>query len=87
MEIACDEENQGKRLWVHPINDRRNKYKTLQNFINELRSDVNKFRNFTRMSVTTFDYVLHLIQDKITKRDTTFRRSIPPSQRLLVTLR
>lgn len=86
MEIACAED-QDKRLWVHPINEKRSKENTLQTFINELRSDDNKFRNFTRMSVTTFDYVLNVISDKIRKRDSRFRKSIPPTQRLFVTLR
>jgi hypothetical protein len=85
VEISCAED-QEKRLWVHPINEKRSKENTLQNFINELRSD-NKFRNFTRMSVTTFDYVLNVISDKIRKRDSRFRKSIPPAQRLFVTLR
>jgi hypothetical protein len=43
-----------KRLWVYPINEEREKENTLQNFLQELRSDVKKFQNFTRLSIETF---------------------------------
>jgi hypothetical protein len=88
MEIACAEDRD-RRLWVHPINEKRSKENTLQNFINELWSDGNQFRNFTRMSVTTCYCVLNVISDKIRKHDCRFRKStcIPPTQRLFVTVR
>ena len=82
MEIAC-----ANVCGLHPINEKRNKENILQNFIKELRSDDDKFRNFTRMSVNTFDYVLNVITDRIRKPDSKFRKSIPPTQKLLVTLR
>lgn len=74
----------GKRnIWVHPINQKRN----LKGFIGELKADPSKFYNYCRMKASTFDYILELISRKIQKKNTKFRTSITPEERLLVTLR
>jgi len=53
----------------------------------ELRKDELKFKNFTRMSSTTFDFILNEIGEAIRSQDTNFRQSIAPAEKLLATLR
>ena len=82
--LCLEEENYIHRnWWVHPSNQKRN----LTGFINELREDPKKFRNFTRISIESFEHVLNLIKFRIQKNNTYFRKSIPPEERLLITLR
>lgn len=82
--LCLEEENYIHRnWWVHPLNQKRN----LTGFINELREDPKKFRNFTRISIESFEHVLNLIKFRIQKNNTYFRKSIPPEERLLITLR
>jgi hypothetical protein len=54
-----------KRLWVHPINEKRGKENTLQNSFQELRCDEKKFQNFTRLSLKTFDFIVNLISNSM----------------------
>ena len=46
-----------------------------------------QFHNFCRMSSEDFDHSLSLISEKNRKSSTNFRESIPPYDRLAVTLR
>jgi len=46
-----------------------------------------KFFEFYRMSVKSFDELLGLISAQIVKRNTVMRKSIEPAERLVVTLR
>ena len=46
-----------------------------------------EFPRMTRMDFETYDYLLSLIVDDISKQDTTMRKAIPASARLAVTLR
>ncbi|XP_050676131.1 uncharacterized protein LOC126973060 [Leptidea sinapis] len=46
-----------------------------------------QFDNFTRMSVTDFEYLLHKVAPMITKMDTPKREAIPAKIRLAITLR
>ena len=48
---------------------------------------VGSFKNYFRLSKLEFDYVLQKVKSFIGKSDTTFRESICPEQRLMVTLR
>jgi hypothetical protein len=54
-----------KCLWVHPINEKRGKESTLQNFLQELLCDEKKFQNFTRLSLETFDFIVNLISNSM----------------------
>jgi len=76
-----------RKIWVHEINKKRTENNTIFNFLAELRKDELKFKNFTRMSSTTFDFILNEIGEAIRSQDTNFRQSIAPAEKLLVTLR
>jgi len=80
LELENDKQN---RFWVHPINQKRN----ISGFIRELRKDPEKFYNYCRMNITTFYELLSLVEDRIKKLNTNFRRSIPAEERLLITIR
>jgi hypothetical protein len=45
------------------------------------------YKNFTRMSPSEFDFSINLIGEKISKKDTTFRKAISVQERLALTLR
>lgn len=74
-----------REFWVHPYNKRRRMNITL--LLDELRNFEDKFFEYTRMTASSFDYLLHLIEPKIQKRDSNFRKCITPAEKLLVTLR
>jgi hypothetical protein len=52
-----------------------------------LLHDPAKFKNYIRMDLSTFDELFDLVKDKITKKDTTFRKAIPAKEKLIATLR
>jgi hypothetical protein len=45
------------------------------------------YKNFTRMSPTEFECLIHLIGKRISNKDTTFRKAISVQERLALTLR
>ena len=58
------------------------------NLLEKLRlEDGMGFRNFTRLTATDFEELLLMVGEKISKKDTNFRQTIPASLRLAVTLR
>lgn len=54
-----------------------------------LRLNEDKFHEYTRMSVSTFDYILEKIGDRLIVTSTNFHisDSIGPAEKLIVTLR
>ena len=52
-----------------------------------LSDDQSLFKNFSRMSVEDFNYLLNKVSPRIRKSDTNYRDAISPRIRLLVTLR
>lgn len=83
LELLDKENQKEKRFWVHPINQKRN----IPDFIRELRNDPDKFYNYCRMSMETFDELLNLVEDRIKKQNTNYRRCISAEERLIITLR
>jgi hypothetical protein len=72
---------------MHEINKERLENNTILNFLAESREDEIKFKNFTHMSSTTFDFILNAIGETIRSQDNKFCKSIAPAEKLLVTLR
>lgn len=62
---------------------RRDQGLGLQNLIlNELKlEDPTSFKNCTRMSTSSFDFLLQLVRSRIQKQDTILRQSIPAETR------
>lgn len=72
---------------VHEINKNREINGEFFTLYEELRLYPRRFFEYTRMSVSTFDYILSKISPKITKQDSNFRKSISPKEKLFITLR
>lgn len=72
---------------VHEINKNREISGEFFNLYEELKFYPTKFFEYTRMPVSTFDYILNKISPKITREDTNFRKSISPEEKLFITLR
>ena len=85
------------RAWEGPLCSKRKSegayYKTVPNLIpyddgSDLPSNrKGTFRNYFRMNRDQFDVVLNFVAPLIQKECTTYRESISPEQRLMVTLR
>lgn len=74
-------------LWVHPINDRRDEVGLFNTLFNDLRNDENKFFNYFRMSIASFDVLHGKLQHTIQRKNTQFRNCIQPVEMLSITLR
>ncbi|PIO23178.1 hypothetical protein AB205_0203050, partial [Aquarana catesbeiana] len=76
-----------RRYWVHPIVQNREERGQFRILYNDLRQHEEKFFNYSRMSVNSFDELLRLLGTRLENQNTTFRNSVEPAERLLVTLR
>lgn len=76
-----------RRMWVHPIISERNTAGGNVLLYKNLREHPEKFFNYFRMSIRSFDELHNILKDKISKTDTVLRRSITSEERLMVTLR
>lgn len=76
-----------KQYWVHPVLSQRMLKGQFCKLYSDLRDYPNKFFQYYRMSVKSFDELLKIVGPKITYQDTTWRKCVPPEERLSVTLR
>jgi len=73
---------------IHPINLGRKAFGEFHHLFDELRQDEKKFLEYTRMKISTFDYILIKNEPLIIKNWTNFNKTpIMPAERLIVTLR
>lgn len=74
-----------KRTWVHKFNVDRSAgefFKTWQT----IRNYPDKFKEYYRMTMETFDYILEGIKDDISGQS-NFRQCISPEEKLSITIR
>lgn len=76
-----------RRYWVHPFTDSRLAKGIFYTSFENLRESPDKFFNYFRMSIKSFDELAVKISTKIKSTDTHLRLSIPPLEMLAVTLR
>lgn len=76
-----------RKWWVHPINSERHLRGHFYTLYARLKADEDKFFNYFRMSIKSFDELLYSIREYIIKQDTNMRSAIPPEEMLAVTLR
>ncbi|PIO32461.1 hypothetical protein AB205_0197140, partial [Aquarana catesbeiana] len=74
------------RFWIHPIIAQREVRGQFGVLYNDLRAHEDKFFNYTRMSIRSFDELLALLSSHLERQNTSFRRSIPAVERLIITL-
>ncbi|CAK1581717.1 unnamed protein product [Parnassius mnemosyne] len=76
-----------RRWWMVSIHRNRT-ISTMENQLAELVAEPSgQFDNFTRMSLTDFQYLLQKVSPWISKKNTPFRDTIPAKVRLAITLR
>ena len=74
------------KCWVRPFLKRREE--ETEKFLEELKVDpLSGFKNFSRISCEDFEVVINAIGPLIAKQDTNYRKSVPVSIRLAITLR
>lgn len=86
-----------RRFWVRPSLQAKKKYSATDLMNDLILDDVDVlnleyrsgagFKNFFRMSTTSFETLLNMIGPKISKSDTRMRKCIPAHERLAFTLR
>ena len=77
-----------RKIWVRKKIQNRPAQGVHNNLLQELRNnDPSGYKNFSRMDSETFDELLNRVGPLITHQDTRFRKAIPPSERLALTLR
>lgn len=73
---------------VHPVNQKRNIFGEYHHLYPDLLGFPQKFRDYTRMEIETFEYILSKIQVRLTKQWTNFvKQPITPREKLIITLR
>lgn len=74
------------KCWVRPFLKRREE--ETERFLEELKVDpLSGFKNFARISCEDFEFLINAIGPLIAKQDTNYRKSVPVSIRLAITLR
>ncbi|XP_071051271.1 putative nuclease HARBI1 [Onthophagus taurus] len=85
--IVVKKKKERKRTkWVKNWLKKRKQY-SHANLLNELRLEVDDYRNYLRMDENTYIELLHLVTPLIEKEDTIMRKAISPHERLSTTLR
>ena len=85
--LNSDERPRKQRKWSKTLLLQRRTYRHA-NLLKEIRvSEPEDFRNFLRMDAQSFDELLSLVEPLIRKKDIVMPSSIPPSERLSITLR
>ena len=76
-----------EKIWARPFISNRNESGVFVKLYEDLLKYPEKFFNYVRMSLTSFDELLSLCRDDLTKQDTMLRKSVSPEDKLFVTLR
>ncbi|PIO27718.1 hypothetical protein AB205_0071170, partial [Aquarana catesbeiana] len=74
------------RFWIHPVITQRERRGQFWVLYNDFRAHEDKFFNYTRMSIRSFDELLALLSSHLEQQNTSFRRSIQAVDRLIITL-
>lgn len=77
-----------KKIWIRICILGRETKREASTMVQEIRfRDLEWYYNYTRMMPESFDELLNLVEQIIRKQVTNFRKPIPPTIRLLITLR
>ncbi|XP_068122176.1 uncharacterized protein [Hyperolius riggenbachi] len=87
MSLVLRRRGRQRRFWVHPLLKDRPKKGQFWMLYRDLRQHPDKFFGYARMSIGSFDRLLSLLEADLKKKDTKFRKSVTPTERLLITLR
>ena len=95
LEIICAAEATGeldaaqkhRRYWVHPLHSSKEYDMKFQLFYDNLKKYPEKFFDYYRMSIQSFEELLEKVRLNLTKETTHLRNPLSPEERLTVTLR
>lgn len=77
-----------KRFGIHEINKNRGIYSEYHTLFNDIKRDEEKFFQYTRMTLETFNYILGKVEHRLIKTWCNWHKQpILPEERLVVTLR
>ena len=89
--LLDEDENENRRhdrsCWVRPWVANRLQFGAFHSLFYELRKDERSFKEFIRMDVNQFDFLVEKLTPKIIKVDTFMRDSIHPHEMVCVALR
>jgi hypothetical protein len=83
----CTKRQRNRLLWVHPINLERDQLREFDRQFEGLRCDENKFFNYFRMSINSFDELHNRLKNTLQRQNTKMRNCIQPIQMLAYTIR
>ena len=76
-----------RTIWVKPWLQRRNLLGQYERLMVELRDeDIPAFKNFLRVEPAMFNELLNRLGERITKKDTWYRKALDPGLKLAITL-
>lgn len=77
-----------RKYSVHPVNKRRRSFGQYHTLFAELKLHPQRFAQYLRMDIATFEYILNALEPHLRQKWTNFNRQpIQPEERLVVTLR
>ncbi|GBN58080.1 hypothetical protein AVEN_258008-1 [Araneus ventricosus] len=76
-----------RNYWVHPINQKRERIGIFHTLLKELQKEENKFFNFFRVTIPSFNELHQRLKTKILRKNSKMRNSITSEERLALTLR
>jgi hypothetical protein len=75
-----------KKIWLHPLVSQRLLKGQNRKLYEDLRMHPKKFFGYSGMRCSNFDELFFMIRPKITYQNTVMRVSVPPEERLAVTV-
>ncbi|XP_073435274.1 uncharacterized protein [Dendrobates tinctorius] len=85
--VIVDPRRRRRRMWVHPLLRQRLTKGHFHRLYASLQTHPNKFYQYCRMSLATFNILLETVRPGITFQETRIRKCISAEERLLLTLR
>jgi hypothetical protein len=73
--------------WVQKKKKKREEFGAFYTLFGELREDTNKFFNYFRMSVSSFDEMHRRLKESLQRRNSKMRNCIQPIEMLAVAVR
>lgn len=85
--LALSQARRKKRKWVHEINQKKKEFGEFHRLCSELSSFEDRFFTYFRMSREQFENLHTLLENKISKQTTNWRKPIGTKERLAICLR
>lgn len=83
----CNNNPRSRKVWVREALQKRSHLGEFVCHFQEERVNGAEFFAVNRMSPERFEEILAIVAPRLQKQDTTYRKSIPPAERLALTVR